>query len=72
MSNLDNGGIVDGRWAIEPGGPIAVEHWPARGDACWNHGRHYHCTRCGAVTSMYGHALGGGGFSCEASTGTAE
>lgn len=58
------GDVIGGRWEIVSDGPVAIQIY-GRGPACRSAqcgGGHYHCPRCGAVTSMFGHA---GGERCE-------
>ena len=62
--DLDNGGVVAGRFLIEPGGPVAVQGAEGCRDprctqpiprdehtSCMG----YHCGRCGEPSSMCGH-----------------
>lgn len=52
MSDLKKGDVIGGRFEVTSDGPIAT--WVVGRDARCG-GSHYHCTRCGAVTSMVGH-----------------
>jgi len=68
VTDLTNGGVFvsdDGRrFLIEPGGPVATQ-FVGDHDDCRNQGIHYHCTSCGAVTSMCGHTKADGTVTCQ-------